>query len=200
MGTMTTTMLMVLTTALPRPVPTWLWIIGSAAALLISSGLAGQLLTSGIARLRETAAARREKYSAAVELLVARIEYPYRIRRRTDDEPETIAALAKQGHRLQERLAATRAWVTTENPVVGEVFAHAVVQLNGPFKQACKDAWESPPVTSAAGMNLNGFGIGDQQKTVDALEHAAAYRFGIRRLLPAASLRKRLLKAGRLPR
>lgn len=184
--------------AAPFEVPAWLWLIGAAAALMVSSGLVGQLLTSAIVRLRETAAVRRDKYSRAVELLTARIEYPYRIRRRTSDDPAAIAALAADGHRLQEQLAATRAWITTESSVVGEVFAQSLAGLDEPFKLACRQAWASPPVTSAAGMNLNGFGMGNQQQLVDAVEHAAAYRFGIRRLLLAALLRRRLKNSGHL--
>lgn len=200
MGTMTTLGSALAATSPPFQVPSWLWIIGSAATLLISSGLVGQLVTSAIARLRESAAVRREKYANAVALLTAWVEYPYRIRRRTNDDPDTIAALAERGHQLQEEIAATRAWIATESPVVGEVFTHHLAQLDEPFKQACRQAWESAPITAPAGMNLNGFGLDGQQSALDALECAAAYRFGTSRLLPASKLRKRLQKAGCLPR
>ena len=186
-------------TAAAAGVPTWLWVVGSAVALLISSGLAGQLLTAGVARLRETAAVRRDRYADAVELVVARIEYPYRIRRRIDDNPATLAALAERGHNLQERLARTQAWVATESPAVAEVFDACVQDIDVPFKAACRQAWEAAPISTAAQMNLNGFGLGNQQDLVDNLERATAYRFGARRLLPEKALRQRLRKVGCLP-
>lgn len=196
MVTMTSITTSVAATAAAAAVPNWLWAVGSAAALLVSSGLAGQLLTTSVARLREDAGLRRDRYAEAVGLLVARIEYPYRIRRRVDDDATTLAALAELGHDLQERLARTQAWVATESRAVADVFDACVRNLDMPFKAACRQAWEAPPIAAAAQMNLNGFGLGSQQTLVANLERAAAYRFGARRLLPERVLRQRLRKIG----
>ena len=40
----------------------------------------------------------------ATRQLVAYAEYPYRIRRRTSDDPEELGRLAKLGHDIQEAL------------------------------------------------------------------------------------------------
>jgi len=99
---------------------------------------------------RRGATTRRDRYAAAAKLLVARIEYPYRIRRRTSDAPEALNALAGAGHDLQERLAETRVWISTESTVLSDLFGHCLSRLDAPSEQACTDAWNVTPVTAAA--------------------------------------------------
>lgn len=121
------------------------------------------------------ATTRRDRYAAAVKLLVARIEYPHRIRRRTSDAPEVLNALDGAGHDLQERLAETRAWISTESTVLSDVFDHCLSRFDAPFKQACTDAWNATPVTAAAQINLGGFGMGNQQHIVTTMERTLTY-------------------------
>ncbi|MFE5893227.1 hypothetical protein ACFQ6E_30390 [Streptomyces sp. NPDC056462] len=161
----------------------------------VVAGALGHILTG----LRDGATIRRDRYAAAVKLLVARIEYPYRIRRRTSDDPEVLNALATMGHDLQERLAEIRAWVFTESTVLSDVFDHCLTRLDAPFKQACTDAWKATPITTAAQMNLGGFSMGNQQHLVTTLERTLTYRFGHRRLIPAILLRRLFKKRGLLP-
>ncbi|MEN8656341.1 hypothetical protein ABCR94_38660 [Streptomyces sp. 21So2-11] len=161
----------------------------------VVAGALGHILTG----LRAGATVRRDRYAAAVKLLVARIEYPYRIRRRTSDDHEVLNALATTGHDLQEGLAEISAWISTESPVLSEVFAHCLTSLDAPFKQACNDAWNASPITTAAQMNLSGFGMGNQQHIVSTMERALTYRFGHRRLMPAFLLRRVLKRHGILP-
>ncbi|MFJ5611061.1 hypothetical protein ACIQCJ_16935 [Streptomyces sp. NPDC093221] len=168
-----------------------LLVLGSSVVV----GALGHILTG----LRAGAAARRDHYATAVRLLVARIEYPYRIRRRTNDSPETLAALASAGHDLQERLAQTRAWITAESRPLGELFDHCLSTINTPVATACCDAWAAPPITAAGQMNLGGFGPGSQSATIASMEHAISYRFGIHRLLPTAIISYRLRRRGYLP-
>jgi hypothetical protein len=160
--------------------------------VLLGSTVVAAILTHALTGLRAGAAARRDRYAQAVKLLVARLEYPYRIRRRTSDDPETLTALAAAGHDLQERLAEMRAWITAESRLLGEVFDHCLNTLDASVKQACQDAWDSPPISAAAEMNLNDFGPGKQQHAITLMERAIAYRFGARRLLPPALVRRRL--------
>lgn len=58
------------------------------------AGLIGTIL----GKTRANATARRDRYAQAVRTLIAWAEYPYRIRRRTSDEPATLTALADRGH------------------------------------------------------------------------------------------------------
>lgn len=164
----------------------------SILILALGSSVVAGALAHILTGLRAEAAARRDRYAGAVKLLVARIEYPYRIRRRTSDEPETLSALAATGHALQESLAEMRAWISAESPPLSEVFDNCLSALDSPFKQACAEAWDAPPITSPTQMNLSGFGPGQQQHVITRMEHALIYRFGLRRLLPAAVVRRQL--------
>lgn len=161
----------------------------------VVAGALGHILTG----LRAGATIRRDRYAVAVQLLVARIEYPYRIRRRTSDAPDVLNALAGTGHDLQERLAEIRAWISTESTVLSDVFDHCLTSLDAPFKQACADAWNATPVATAAQMNLGGFGMGNQQHIVTLMERTLTYRFGHRRLIPAFLLRRLFKRRGLLP-
>jgi hypothetical protein len=160
--------------------------------LLLGSSVVAGILTHALSGLRASAAVRRDRYAEAVKLLAARLEYPYRIRRRTSDELETLAALAATGHDLPERLAEMRAWIAAEDQLLGEIFDYCLIQLDDSVKQACRDAWTSPPISTAAQMNLYDFGPGNQQHIITLMERAIAYRFGIRRWWPQKFVQKGL--------
>jgi hypothetical protein len=168
-------------------------------ALLLTSSVIANIVTAAMTSLRASAEIRRQRYAAAVELLAARIEFPYRIRRRTSDEPQTLTKLADIGHDLQQQLAQSRAWVTAENAVMGEVFDACIAALDEPFKNASRDAWDSDAVTGPKQMNLNGFGMGEQQHVLASMQRALVYRFGWRRLISNGQLRRLLTQKGSLP-
>ncbi|WP_211220957.1 hypothetical protein [Nocardioides insulae] len=163
---------------------TSVWLL-LAIALLGSSVLAG-VITSVLGNLRAAATARREGYANAVRSLISRGEYPYRVRRRVSDDPEVLSALVERGHDLQEQLAACRTWVASEHQVLGTLFEAALAAIDGTVGPAIKDAWNQPPITVAAGMNLDGWGPGDPWPHVAKLERAIAFRFGPRRLVPSS--------------
>lgn len=158
------------------------WII-AGLTLLGSSVIAG-LVTTVLGNFRAAATARREGYALAVRTLIARSEYPYRVRRRTSDEPEVLAALVERGHDLQEQLAACRTWVASEHQALGALFEQALSRIDAEAAPFTSEAWKSRAITTAAGMNLNGWGPGDQWPHLHTLERAIAYRFGWRRLFP----------------
>jgi hypothetical protein len=162
---------------------TSVWLL-VAIALLGSSVLAG-LITSVLGNLRASATARREGYAHAVRSLIARGEYPYRVRRRVSDDPEVLSALVERGHDLQEQLADCRTWVASEHRVLGSLFEAALASIDGTVGPAIQDAWNQPAITAASGMNLNSWGPGDLWPYVAKLERAIAYRFGWRRIVPA---------------
>lgn len=83
-------------------------------------------------------------------------EYPWRIRRRTSDQPEVLAALADRGHDLQEALADREAWCAAEHEVMGQLMAHLRTQLSVPLRPAIEKAWaETDLITEGADMNLS---------------------------------------------
>ncbi|WP_188943616.1 hypothetical protein [Nakamurella endophytica] len=166
-------------------------------AVLGSSVVAG-LLTAFLTGLRGLATARRDQYAAAIESLVAWAEYPYRVRRRVDDAPETLSRLAGLGSDLQESVSRHRAWVGAESPAVGEELGRAIEALRSRIGPAIAEAWRSGPVTSAAEMIVAPFGPGDLSPGLDRLHSAIKWRFGLRRVVPNWFVRWRLTSAGQL--
>jgi hypothetical protein len=153
-----------------------------ALSILGSSVVAG-LVSSILGNARANATARRERYAAVVRSLVAWAEYPYRIRRRTSDDPATLAALADRGHTLQEQLAESRAWVAAESRALSEIVDRCVRDLTALVGPACAAAWREPPIVTSEGMNLGDFGPRGVEHIVARMECAIAYRFGVRRLM-----------------
>jgi hypothetical protein len=159
---------------------------------VLSSSLVAGLITLVVAGVRVSAATRRENYSAAVEAVVAWAEYPYRVRRRTDDDPATLSRLAELGNDIQERLARNRAWVATESSAVAGEFDAVVKAARSRIANAITQAWQTRPITSADGMNVAPFGPGDLSGLFERLNAAIRWRFGLRRAVPNWIVRRRL--------
>lgn len=86
--------------------PLWLTVLGSTAAVLLSSSA----VAAAFGAVRSGAAERRREYTGAARTLTAWTGYPWRIRRRTNNSPEVLAGLVERGHDLQEALADREAW------------------------------------------------------------------------------------------
>lgn len=156
-------------------------IVVSAATAVITA-----VVTMFVARANAAANLRRDRYAQAVQALVAWVELPYRVRRRTDDSPETLSALASLGHDLQERLACHQAWIGTEHPALARTYEQTLSIINRAVAPAVNDAWNSPPVTSAPGMILGSWGPAQAAKEPLAeLQQAVEDRFGVGRLRAA---------------
>jgi hypothetical protein len=151
-----------------------------AVALL---GLLGGLLIAGLNRRAETEARRRQAYAAAMQVLVEWIEYPYRIRRRTSDDPLELRRLADIGHDIQQRLRYHRTWVLLEHPPTGKLYTDVLATISERVGAACQSSWRLPPISAATDMNLAGWGPGSFQADLGRLETVISHRFGWRRLL-----------------
>lgn len=131
----------------------------------------------GLQRAADRRSQRRDRYSQVLGTLVAWIEYPYRVRRRTSDDPATLTALADRGHDLQEQLARDQSWVIAESKHVATAYAAARSVISCEVGAAIKDAWEHPHVTTSADMNLNGWGPHSACNTaISTLESTIASR------------------------
>lgn len=154
-------------------------------ALGLVATLAAAAISLAGSRLSEAAARRREGYSNTVRTLVRYAEFPYRIRRRTSDDPEELRRLVDLGHQIQESLCYDQMWVTADKRWVGEVLRDvraSVAAIAGPV---AAEAWDLPPVVAPAGMNLSGWGPNGASDAIERFQVAASCRFGWRR---AASL------------
>ena len=104
-------------------------------------------------RLASLGRSRRACADALAEAL-AWLELPYRIRRRTDDKPETLAALVERTHYLQERLVFHESWLQVEVPGAYEPYNALVRGIRDGSRDALKQSWEDAPKTEAKDMNI----------------------------------------------
>lgn len=164
----------------------------SMVGTVLGSGLAATTVTLLVNGMQTIAAGRREHYAEAMRALVSWCEYPYRIRRRTSDDPATLAELAQLGHALQESLAYHATWIASDSPAVAEIYRGAQATLAGSVGVACSQAWRSGPIMSAAEMVLTPATQDDVRRVIDIVQQAVDHRFGPRRLLPGPVVRRLL--------
>ena len=146
-------------------------------------GLLTAVATLAVSRAAEIANRRRVRYAEAVQALVAWIEFPYRVRRRTSDEPTVLADLARHGHDLQERLAFQQAWIGTESRRVAHAYVIARTAIDHVVGPALADAWSCSPATKATDMVLGSWGPGSSSRDViAALQVQISTRFGLKRI------------------
>jgi hypothetical protein len=147
-----------------------------------------------LTRASEATDRRRDRYADAVTALVAWVEFPYRVRRRTDDTPSTLAALAARGHDLQERLACHQAWIAAENSDVAAVYKKARRVIARHVGVDLQEAWLTSPTGTAAAMNLGSWGPSNQcEQAIAEVQAAIEMRFSLKRLtrFPAIGVKGR---------
>ena len=142
-----------------------------------------------LSRLGDAAERRRQGYAEATRELVAWAEYPYRIRRRTSDDPATLATIAELGHALQEALRYRETWITAENKWLAMVFAEVRQDLGALLGPACNEAWAAAPILQPSDMTLAGWGPVGVDHHLERFQEAVAWRFGWRRVLGRLGIR-----------
>ncbi len=171
---------------------------GTAATLIALPVLVAALTAAAtmlVTRAGEATNRRRDRYAQAVQTLVAWIEFPYRVRRRTDDNPSTLKALVDLGHDLQELLACHQAWIATEHPQLADAYASTRATLTTLVGPAINEAWETRPAEKPADMNLGDWGpAGPCHDALAELQRKIENRFGHRRI--TASLKRLAITAG----
>ena len=154
------------------------------AIAIPSAAVLGAILTMILSRVNEATNRRRDRYAEAIQTLVAWTEYPYRVRRRTDDSPATLTALANHGHDLQERLALHQAWIATEHPALADTYAAARATLNRLVGPLISEAWDHSAITKASEMNLRGWGPNDEcREAIAKVQREIQNRFGYRQFV-----------------
>jgi hypothetical protein len=152
----------------------------SIIGLIATVGVAA--LSFAFTRWSDSAARRRDGYAAATRELVAWAEYCYRIRRRTSNDPATLAALTEIGHQCQEALRFRETWISSENRWAGTVFNEVREALASTVGAACAEAWQADPITDPKAMSLGGWGPIGVDEQLRRFERAVAFRFGWRRI------------------
>ncbi|WP_129590770.1 hypothetical protein [Sanguibacter massiliensis] len=152
---------------------------------VLGSSVAGGLLTTALGSLRASAEVRRDGYARATSVLVRRTEYAYRVRRRTSDDPATLAELTHLGSEIQEELAWCRAWVAAESAAVSAVFDGVCSEISQEASAWLREAWTLPPVSRPTEMNLGEWGPRAGRDQIARFQSATRFRFGWRRTIPA---------------
>lgn len=151
------------------------------AAGLISAGAV--LVAALVPRWSEVRSHRRDQYANAIRALVAWVEFPYRVARRTSDSPEELSRLAHRGHDLQEELACHLAWVAAESRRLGDFYCEVAEALREAARHALRAAWQREPATTATAMNVGSLDIDEDavRELLLRLHRAIRHRFGLRR-------------------
>jgi hypothetical protein len=178
------------------------------AALVVSSGLVGTVVTKVLDRTSASAEVVRKGYADATEAMNQWGQFPLRVRRRTDDSPETVARLEALGAHILERLAYSTGWVAAESAPISQVYNDLVTVLRGEVSRHNRLAWASGPADTPSKMNISG--PPDTTKSDDeSIDYAGIqpgewvivqlfsktirYRFGWRRyLLPPPYVARRI--------
>lgn len=126
------------------------------AALVLGSTVVGSLLTKVMDRTGARGESVRAGYADATRALNAWGQYPFRIRRRTDDDVETLRRLEALGAEIQEAVAYSSGWVAAENAAMGELFNELVTALRAEVAVHARAAWAAPAASTPGGMNLGG--------------------------------------------
>ena len=108
-------------------------VVTGAWAAVVGLVLTSSVVAAGLTKVLDRTGAHvdrvREGYAEASKALVAWSQFPDRIARRVDDQPETRAALAKAGSDITERLAYYSGWVSTESSAVGDLYMALAADL-----------------------------------------------------------------------
>jgi hypothetical protein len=152
------------------------------AVIALTATIGAAALTFALGRWADTREKRRAGYAGTTRELVAWAEYPYRIKRRTSNDAEVLAALTDKGHAHQEAVRYRGAWIRTENHWVAEVFESVRADLGAVLGASCNDAWKGDPTAKAEDMVLAGWGPKGFDGHIERFEKAVAFRFGWRRL------------------
>lgn len=134
----------------------WAQIIVPLATALIAAVAAAGIAVTGYRR--EQASKRRDHlrnlFAESLEAVADYQEMPYRICRRSDNEPMTPTALASRVSDVQARLDFYVARLDLESPEVGHAYSKLVGTVRAEAGAQMTDAWHRPRIESDAEMPL----------------------------------------------
>lgn len=125
---------------------------------------------------------RRRSCADALSDALQWLELPYRIRRRTDDNPETVRGLVGRIHHLQERLVFHESWLQVEVPGAYPAYIALVRGIKEGSSDTLKQSWAEPPKTKAIDMNLGDVPAPDVRELREAFCKAARRELAVWRI------------------
>jgi hypothetical protein len=167
-------------------------VVGLVLTSSVLASLIGNALERNSSRLDRV----RDQYASATRALAAWNQFPVRIQRRVDDEPETRRRISEYGSDISEQLSYYSGWTRAENVVMGDLYLDLVTKLRVDVAVHARHAWTQAPRTSAAAMVLVPSAIVIDSSPpgwsyIQQFSVAVEYRFGWRRnVLPERLLRR----------
>ena len=123
-------------------------------AAVLASGIAAGATVSGY--LANQSRARRERkataFAEALTSLRRYQDFPFKVWRRLDDSPETLARLAAEHSDTGMQNNFQLSWLLVDAPVVGEAFRALTEAVKDERRANYTLAWQSPPITAPAAL------------------------------------------------
>jgi len=171
--------------------------VGNAGIYTAAAAVLVVVLKAAFDATADRAQQRRQRYAEMVAALVSWAELPFRIRRRSSNDPTVRAALVERTHELQERLVVHGAELSAECPWLSKRYDHALATVKAATAPRLNEAWKLPLITDVGDMNLSGWGPADVEGAVRSWRAELRWRFGWRRLLnPIRLLRQSMKTSG----
>jgi hypothetical protein len=167
---------------------TWLETMGTTGIVAAVAAILVVVLTAYFTASAARRKTRAERYAAMVVNLTSWTEYPYRVRRRPSDDPTITCALVERMHALQEHVVLDSAELAAECSWLAKRYDRALADIKAATLPFITEAWASPGVGTAGGMNLNGWGPVGTNAIVLLWRSEIRWRFGWRRLVNPARL------------
>lgn len=147
----------------------------AAAATVAAAAIAafGAVLIHFLGQRKAVRDRKRDIAARGMADALAWLELPFRVRRRVNDEPATVAALADRMHSLQESLLFHLSWLRVELPGAYEAFQALVASAKDCAASPLSAAWDTPPASTPSAMNIGDLGI-DRSAVNPQIEHFAA--------------------------
>ena len=142
---------------------------------------------------RDRIARRRQEFSKAFAACVAYEEFPYIVRRRRNDAPQTERVrISSELSIIQRELAYYSAWLVTESSEVSQAYETLVANLREIAGAKIRESWLTPPINSDGDMNVPDLGLGTLKPFKEAYLLAVTRHFSliprpIRRLVRSRS-------------
>ncbi len=140
--------------SVPWSNPLAIALVGGVGSLIL------WLLNCAYANWRNRQDRRREIFSKAFAACVAYQEFPYIVRRRRSDQPESERIrISSELSLVQRELAYHTALLSVESSRVSEAYGAVLVTMRKVAGEQIHNAWLSEPVANDSGMNMPNLGL-----------------------------------------
>ncbi len=148
----------------------------TAAAIGGAVSLLALAINAFISGRRDRIVRQRQEFSKAFTACVAYEEFPYVVRRRRNDAPQSERVrISSELSIIQRELAYYSAWLATESSDISKAYEILVAMLREIAGVKIREAWLTPPIDSDSGMNMPDLGLSTLKPLKEAYLLEVAY-------------------------